>query len=70
MLNPTIDELLEIAKNRYILSIAVSKRARQIVEGSPANIDLEECLSNSDAGTGPMSTAIHEIYFDKIQILK
>ena len=34
MLYPSINDLLDITNNRYILVIEVAKRAREIVDGS------------------------------------
>jgi len=38
MYNPSIDELLELVGNRYILSMIVSKRARQIIDGAETTV--------------------------------
>ena len=42
LVKPTAEELLHIAKNRYQLVIAVSKRARQINDGAPKRVDTNE----------------------------
>lgn len=43
MLNkPTVDELLNKATNRYELTIAISKRARQIISGDEPKIKTDE----------------------------
>lgn len=43
MLNkPTVDELLNKATNRYELTIAISKRARQIIGGDEPKIKTDE----------------------------
>lgn len=43
MLNkPTVDELLGKATNRYELTIAIAKRARQIINGDEAKIKTDE----------------------------
>lgn len=43
MLNkPTVDELLNKATNRYELTIAISKRERQIISGDEPKIKTDE----------------------------
>lgn len=54
MLNPTLNHLLQDGESKYTLVMVVSKRARQIVDGSkslvetnslkPVTIALEELL--------------------------
>ena len=39
---PNVEELLEKAKNRYELVVAVSKRGRQIVDGKEAKLKTDE----------------------------
>ncbi|MCT4660380.1 MAG: DNA-directed RNA polymerase subunit omega [Tissierellales bacterium] len=39
MYNPPIDELLEKVGNRYSLSMIISKRARQIIDGSETIVE-------------------------------
>lgn len=58
MLYPSINDLLDITGNRYILVIEVAKRAREIVEGS-------ECLVNTE-DKKPVSIATQEVYNGKI----
>ena len=61
MLKPPINELIEIAGSRYGLVIAVSKRARLIVEG-------EEPLIETDS-KNPVSIAIEEFKKDKFECI-
>ena len=42
MLYPSINDLLKIADSRYALVNEVSKRARQIVDGSDMLIDTDD----------------------------
>lgn len=42
LIKPTVDELLSKANNRYELVIAISKRARQIINGSDPKIGTDE----------------------------
>ncbi len=53
MINPTLGSLLEKVNNRFALVNVVSKRARQITEGSHP---LVRCSSNK-----PVSIAINEV---------
>lgn len=53
MIFPTLKELLEKVDSKFTLVVAVSKRARQIVEGQPK---LTKSKSNK-----PVSVAINEI---------
>lgn len=53
MIYPTLKELLEKVDSKYTLVVAVSKRARQIVEGQPK---LTKTASNK-----PVTVAINEI---------
>lgn len=39
MYNPPIDELLEKVGNRYSLSMIISKRARQIIDGAETIVE-------------------------------
>ncbi|MBU0574436.1 MAG: DNA-directed RNA polymerase subunit omega [Candidatus Margulisiibacteriota bacterium] len=57
----SIDNLLNKAKNKFLLSNAISGRAKQISEGSLPYVD------NFDP-TNPIITAIREIGSDKIKI--
>lgn len=58
MLYPSINELLDITGNRYILVIEVAKRAREIVEGSNLLVETDE--------KKPVSIATEEVYDGKI----
>lgn len=53
MIYPTLKELLEKVDSKFTLVVAVSKRARQIVEGQPK---LTKSASNK-----PVTVAINEI---------
>lgn len=58
MLYPSINDLLDITDNRYILVIEVAKRAREIVDGSSCILDTNEIK--------PVSIATEEVYEGKI----
>ena len=58
MLYPSINDLLDITNNRYILVIQVAKRARQIVDGSECSVDTEE--------KKPVSLATQEVLEGKL----
>ncbi len=58
MLYPSINELLKKADSRYGLVNEISKRARQIVEGSQRLIDTKE--------NKPVTVATYEVFEDKI----
>lgn len=62
MLYPSINDLLDIMENRYYLVIAVSKRARQIIdeqrEGTIASDDKPVNLATNEV-------AAHEILVEK-----
>ncbi|MFA5524836.1 MAG: DNA-directed RNA polymerase subunit omega [Tissierellales bacterium] len=58
MLYPSINDLLKNVDSRYTLVLLVSKRARQIVEGSES---LVEPLSNK-----PVSVAVQEVSEHKV----
>lgn len=53
MLEPSVELMKEKADSRYTLAILAAKRARDIVEGKPALVDM-----NIDK---PVSVAVHEI---------
>ncbi len=63
MLKPPINELIEKAGSRYSLVIAVSKRARQIIDGDDVYV-YAKSLSK------PVSIATQEIYEGKIEVVK
>lgn len=58
MINPSFEELKEISDSRYELVMAISKRARRIVEGSNPLIETKS--------TKPVSIAIEELVEGKI----
>lgn len=68
MLRPSYTDLLEVLNNgeypdiksRYSIVIAVSKRARQIIDGSEAMV--------KSAIDKPVTIAVNELYQDKIKI--
>lgn len=62
MLNPPINELIDITGSRYSLVIAASKRARQIIDGAEPMLKVP---SNK-----PVSIATMEIYTGKIECVK
>ena len=57
-----ISEILKRVPNRFLLSISVAKRARQLKEGAPTLLDIE---INPET---PVITAILEFFADKIKI--
>ncbi|MBN2260996.1 MAG: DNA-directed RNA polymerase subunit omega [Clostridiales bacterium] len=59
MVNPSIDQLLDIIDDRYSLVIATSKRARQLVEN--------EQLKEINTLNKPVSIAAKEIYTGKVK---
>lgn len=58
MLYPSINELLKKADSRYCLVNEVSKRARQIVEGSDRLVNTKE--------NKPVTVATFEVFEDKV----
>lgn len=60
MLNPPINELIEIAGSRYGLVIAVSKRARHIIEGEKVLTDFNSVK--------PVTLATYELYSGNVVI--
>ena len=59
MINPSIDDLLEIIDDRYSLVIAASKRARQIVES--------ESFGDVRHNEKPVTAAVKEIMDGKVK---
>lgn len=53
MINPSISTLLEKVDNRYSLVIVTSKRARQLIDGDTANVNVE--------GVKSLTLAINEV---------
>lgn len=58
MLYPSINDLLTIIDNRYNLVVAVSKRARTLIEGDTKLVKIKE--------TKPVSIAVQEVFEHKI----
>jgi DNA-directed RNA polymerase subunit omega len=59
MITPPINELIDKAGSRYSLVVAVSKRARQIVEGDAPMIEIDSKKA--------VTIATNEFYQDKIE---
>lgn len=59
MLNPSIDDLLEVIDDRYSLVIAASKRARQIIES--------EVYESMETSSKPVSIAAKEIIEGRVK---
>jgi len=59
MKQPPLEDLLERADSRYTLAVAIAKRAREIVDGSAPQVDVD---SNK-----PVSIAMAEMVADKIK---
>ena len=73
MLHPSYTDLMEtinsetegdtpVVNSRYSIVIAASKRARQLIAG-------DEPLVAGAAGKKPLSTAVQELYEQKVKIL-
>ncbi|KDR94025.1 DNA-directed RNA polymerase subunit omega [Peptoclostridium litorale DSM 5388] len=62
MLYPSINDLLDIMENRYYLVIAVSKRARQIID--------EQREGTMDSDDKPVNIATNEVAAHKIVVEK
>lgn len=62
MIYPTLKHLLEQVDSKYTLVVAVSKRARQIVDGQPK---LTKAASNK-----PVTVAVNEIAEGKISYVR
>lgn len=60
MINPSIVDLLKFVDNRYSLVIASSKRARDIIDGEKALVELDS--------SKPLTLAINEIQEEKVEI--
>ncbi|WDV47633.1 DNA-directed RNA polymerase subunit omega [Clostridiaceae bacterium M8S5] len=58
MLYPSMSDILKKVDSRYTLAMAVSKRARQIIDG-------EDVLTKVKT-TKPVTLALHEIEEDKL----
>ena len=62
MIYPSINSLLTKVDSRYTLVVLASKRARQIMDGSPK---LTRCPSEK-----PVTLAIHEIDENKVTYVR
>ncbi|OFI07665.1 DNA-directed RNA polymerase subunit omega [Clostridium acetireducens DSM 10703] len=58
MINPSIVDLMKKINNRYILITMTAKRARQLIRGEEALIDIDS--------TKPVTVSINEINQEKI----
>lgn len=65
MIQPSIDELLKHAKNKYVLAVVSAKRARELVDGSPrltnAPTNKSVSIALSEIGEGRVSAAVPEV---------
>lgn len=59
MINPTINKLLEKIDSKYTLVVAVAKRARQLVDGSPSLVETNSIK--------PVTIAMYEIAEGKLE---
>lgn len=59
MRHPAINDLLEKVNNKYSLILVTAKRARQLIDGAPTEIKLDN--------NNPVSIATVEISKDKIR---
>lgn len=62
MMYPSIDSLLEKYDSKYTLAVAAAKRARRIVEGSKALVEVKT--------KKPVSIALFELNAEQIEIEK
>lgn len=53
MTSPSIDSLLDKVDNKYTLVVAAAKRARELMEGSPQEVDTRTAK--------PVSVALEEM---------
>ena len=62
---PKIDitDLLSKIENRFLLSVAISKRARQLAEGEKPLVDIVR-----DKPFSPIAVAMKELYHDKFEV--
>ncbi|WP_066502922.1 DNA-directed RNA polymerase subunit omega [Abyssisolibacter fermentans] len=60
MLYPSMSDMLKKVDSRYTLVMAVSKRARQIIDGDDVYTRVNS--------TKPVTLALHEVSEDKISI--
>lgn len=59
MLNPSFEHILKKGDNRYTLIMLTAKRARQIIDGSPALVETDSIK--------PVTIAIEEIVEEKVE---
>lgn len=59
MIYPTLKNLMDKVDSKYTLVVAVAKRARQIVDGSPK-------LTEATSSNKPVTIAVYEIAEGKI----
>ncbi len=59
LIEPSIDNLLKKVDNKYILSLLIAKRARELFDGEDSLIDT--------AYINKVTTAIHEVDQGKIR---
>ncbi len=71
MEKPTIDEMLEIIDSRYSLIVAISKRARAIVNPEKKNDEdvTDEISQSIHDKKKPVIRAISDIYEGKYKIV-
>ncbi|HLW60111.1 MAG TPA: DNA-directed RNA polymerase subunit omega [bacterium] len=62
MIRPSLESLLEKIENKYVLVVAVSKRARVLKEGQLPMVDV--------ASNNPVTVALEEIAAGKIRVEK
>lgn len=60
LISPSIDQLLEKVDNKYILSILVAKRSKELFDGEAPLVD--------EFHINKVTTAIDEVYQDKVWI--
>jgi DNA-directed RNA polymerase subunit omega len=59
MINPSIVDLLSKVDNRYSLVIVTAKRARQIIDGDEALVNIKDTIK-------PLTAAINEVNEGKV----
>jgi DNA-directed RNA polymerase subunit omega len=62
MLYPSVNDLLKKVDSRYTLVMLVSKRARQLVDGTKPLV--------SSKSNKPVSVAVEEVAQDKIKFIR
>ena len=58
MNQPSLEELREQVDSRYTLVVAVAKRARQLLDGAKAQVEVDSAK--------PVTVALHELAQGKI----